>query len=119
MDYPGAIDLWLGGHTHTNPDDRRGGRSHIATKWGVTFMNVSALARYHAATHGIPISRVLTFEEGSNTLNVRCYLHTSQHAPQGWHPSAERNVRLQIPFKPFLTEPHPSPDPMEGTPNES
>ena len=119
VDHPGAIDVWLGGHTHTNPDDRRGGRSHIETKWGVTFMNVSALARYHAATHGIPMSRVLTFEEGSNTLNVRCYLHTSQHAPQGWHPSVERNVRLQIPFKPFLIEPHPSPDPMEGTPNES
>jgi hypothetical protein len=21
-EHPGAIDLWLGGHTHTNPDDR-------------------------------------------------------------------------------------------------
>ncbi len=26
---PGAIDLWLGGHTHTHPDDRHGGRSHV------------------------------------------------------------------------------------------
>ncbi len=98
-EHPGAIDLWLGGHTHTNPDDRRGGRSHIETKWGVTFMNVSALARYHAPTHGIPMSRVLTFEEGSCTLNVRCYLHTGQYAPQGWYPSVERNVRLRMAFR--------------------
>jgi len=99
-EHPGAIDLWLGGHTHTNPDDTRGGRSHIETKWGVTFMNVSPLARYHAATHGIPMSRVLTFAEGSDSLNVRCYLHTSQYAAQGWYPSVERNVRLRMDFAP-------------------
>ena len=28
-EHPGAIDLWLGGHTHTYPDDRTRGRSHI------------------------------------------------------------------------------------------
>ena len=61
-------------------------------------MNVSPLARYHAATHGIPMSRVLTFAEGSDSLNVRCYLHTSQYAAQGWYPSVERNVRLRMDF---------------------
>jgi len=97
-EHPGAIDLWLGGHNHTNPDDTRGGRSHIETKWGVTFINVSPLAQYHAATHGIPMSRALTFSEGSDSLNVRCYLHTSQYATQGWYPPVERNVRLRMDF---------------------
>jgi hypothetical protein len=27
--HPGAMDLWLVGHTHTNPDDTYGGRSHV------------------------------------------------------------------------------------------
>ena len=46
--YPGAVDLWLAGHTHTHPDDRYGGKSHIESRWGVTFVNVSALTRHHA-----------------------------------------------------------------------
>ncbi|MGI9430089.1 MAG: hypothetical protein ACR2NM_15625 [Bythopirellula sp.] len=25
-DNPGKVDFWLGGHTHTNPDDRHGGK---------------------------------------------------------------------------------------------
>ena len=30
--------MWLGGHTHTNPDDTYGGKSHIEQKWGVWFL---------------------------------------------------------------------------------
>ncbi|MEX0762066.1 MAG: metallophosphoesterase [Dehalococcoidia bacterium] len=102
---PGAIDLWLGAHTHTHPDDRTGGRSHIETKWGVNFVNVSALARHHAQRTTVPMSRLLTFTEGSETLNVRCYLHTGQYAPQGWYPPAERALRLRHPFQ-SAGEPH-------------
>lgn len=94
---PGAIDIWLGAHTHTHPDDRRAGRSHIERKWGVTFMNVAALAAYHGRRN-IPMSRALTFVNGSDELNIRCYLHTSQYAPQGWYLPAERTVPLRMPF---------------------
>src|SRR5262249_18286088 len=61
--HPGAIDLWLGGHTHTHPDDRFGDKGHIERRWGVTFANVSALTKYHAATKRplFPMSRLLTF----------------------------------------------------------
>jgi len=31
--HPGAVDVWLGGHTHTFPDDVLNGRSHIERKW--------------------------------------------------------------------------------------
>ena len=97
--HPGAIDLWLGAHTHTHPDDTAGGRSHVERKWGVAFINVAALTRYHANDTAVPMSRLLTFTEGSNEVSVRCYLHTSHYAPQGWYARAERVVQLSKAFR--------------------
>lgn len=77
--HPPATALWLGGHTHANPDDTTGGKSHVETKWGTHFINVSALTRYHGGK--TPMSRVLTFTPGSDQLQVRCYMHTDNHAP--------------------------------------
>jgi hypothetical protein len=99
--HPGAIDLWLGGHTHTNPDDRTGGRSHVERKWETTFVNCAALSRHHGRTN-VPMSRLFTFTHGSDEVRVQCYLHTSQYAPQGWYAPAERTIRLGKPFR------HPS-----------
>ena len=89
---PGAIDIWLGGHTHTHPDDTFGGKSHIEKKWGVWFVNASALARFHARLTTLPMSRVWTVS-GDEAL-VRCYLHTDQHAPRGWYEKSERRLKL-------------------------
>ena len=97
-DHPGAIALWLGGHTHTHPDDRTGGRSHVERKWGVTFVNCAALSRHHGRTN-VPMSRLFTFAEGSAEVRVQCYLHTSDYAPQGWYAPAERTVRLGRPVR--------------------
>jgi hypothetical protein len=96
---PGAIDLWLGGHTHTHPDDRTGGRRHVERKWGTTFVNVAALTRYHGRQNSRPMSRLLTFTEGSANLRIACYLHTSECAPQGFYAKAERVVKLGKPFR--------------------
>ena len=96
---PGAIDVWLGGHTHTNPDDRVSGRSHIESKWGAHFINACALTQYHVGVTSTPMSRLLTFTEGSRKLHVQCYLHTSDHAPQGWYAPAERRLQLSRPFQ--------------------
>jgi hypothetical protein len=96
---PGAIDLWLGGHTHTYPDDRTGGRSHVERKWGVNFINVAALTRHHGNEALLrPMSRRLTFEEGRDQVLVQCYLHTPDYAPQGWYKPAERVLPLSKPF---------------------
>ena len=94
-----AIDIWFGGHTHTAPDDRKGGRSHIERKWEANFINCAALSRYHASKTTLPMSRLLTFIDGSDQVRVQCYLHTSQHAPQGWYAKAERTIRLSKPFR--------------------
>lgn len=94
--HPGAIDLWLGAHTHTYPDDTYGGKSHVETKWGVHFVNVSALARHHARLTTIPMSRHFTFH--GNELRAQCYLHTCDYAATGWYPKSERLLRLSKPF---------------------
>jgi calcineurin-like phosphoesterase family protein len=98
---PGAIDLWLGAHTHTNPEDRTGGRSHIETKSGVHFINCAALTRYHVNALATPMSRLLTFRSGSDQVIVQCYLHTDDFAPQGWYHPAKRTLPLGKPFQPI------------------
>lgn len=94
---PGATTFWIGGHTHTNPDDRHGGRGLIETKWNVHFINTAALTKYHAP-FSVPMSRLWTFEEGSRKVRVQCYLHTSDFASQGWYAPAERILELPRPF---------------------
>ena len=90
-----AIDLWLGAHTHTHPDDTTGGRSHVEQKWGANFVNVSAVTRYHGQRNSIPMSRLFTFTEGSDEVRVQCYLHTDQYADQGWYEPSERTIKLR------------------------
>lgn len=96
--HPGAIDLWLGGHTHTHPDDTCGNKSHIETKWGTHFVNAACLSRYHG-TLNVPKSRLLTFTEGSCDVRIQCYMHTDEFLPQGWYAAAERTVTLGRPFR--------------------
>jgi hypothetical protein len=95
--HPGATALWLGGHTHTHPDDTYGGKSHVEAKWGTWFVNASCLSRYHGSTN-VPKSRVLTFREGSPDVQVRCYMHTNEFLPQGWYDGGERRIRLDRAF---------------------
>ena len=98
-EHPGAVKLWIGGHTHTHPDDHRGGKTHIERRWGGTiFMNVASLSRHHMPITTLPISRLLAFTPGSSEIDVRCYLHTDQYAPQGWYDKARRTLDLGAPF---------------------
>ena len=97
---PMRVDLWLGAHTHTNPDDTYGGKSHIERRWGTTFINAAGLTRYHTAPeNSIPRSWLLTFTEGSDEVRARCYLHGHEYAPQGWYDKVERVIKLSKPFK--------------------
>ena len=97
---PSSVDLWLGAHTHTNPDDTYGGKSHIERRWGTTFINAAALTRYHTAPETVaPRSWLLTFTDGSDEVSAQCYLHESEYAPQGWYAKAGRVIKLSKPFK--------------------
>ncbi len=98
-DHPGSVDLWFGGHTHTDPDDERGGKSHVETRYGgTTFINAAALTRFFVEDHAMPHSRVLTFAPGSREVRVRCYMHTDEHRPVGWYDAKERTISLTRPF---------------------
>jgi hypothetical protein len=99
-DHPGAVDIWLGGHTHTFPDDVVSGRSHIERKWGTTFVNCAQLSKYHSFVTCPPMSRHFTFTAGSALVWVRCYLHDDSYAPEGWYARAERVIELGKPFYP-------------------
>ena len=97
---PNSIDVWLGGHTHTKPDDRTGGRCHVERKWDVNFINCAALTRHHVSpANRAPMSRLLTFTEGSDQVRVQCYLHTSDFASIGWYQEVERAITLSKPFR--------------------
>ncbi|MEQ8193742.1 MAG: metallophosphoesterase [Rhodospirillales bacterium] len=109
---PGKLAFWFGGHTHTYPDDTYGDKSLVETVNGVTFCNASALTRHHGSFEtatlqkgqparkfgASPMSRLLTFTEGSNEALLRCYLHTSDYAPQGWYAPQERRITLPRAF---------------------
>ncbi|MCF7854828.1 MAG: metallophosphoesterase [Candidatus Pacebacteria bacterium] len=97
-EHPGAVDVWLGGHTHAHPDDTYGGKTHIETKWGTHFINAACLSRYHGSTN-VPKSRLFTFAPGSRELRVQCYMHTSEFLPQGWYAKEERILPLTRPFE--------------------
>ena len=64
----------------------------------MTFVNVAALSRYHGHKN-IAMSRLFTFTEGASDANVKCYMHMSDYAPQGWYDRAERTVRLRREFR--------------------
>jgi hypothetical protein len=97
-EHPSATDLWLGGHTHSHPDDDHGGRTHVERKWGTNFVNCCALSRHHGRKN-VPMSRLFTFTEGSDQVRVQCYLHTSHYAPEGWYAKAERTLQLSKPLR--------------------
>ena len=97
---PGRVALWLGGHTHTAPDDTYGGKSHIERHWGTTFINVAGLTKYMgAAENCVPRSWLLTFTDSSDEVTAQCYLHTSDYAPQGWYSKFDRVIKLSKQFK--------------------
>ena len=63
----------------------------------MSFVNVAALSRYHGHKN-IAMSRLFSFEEESAEVNVKCYLHMSDFAPQGWYEKAERTLPLRTAF---------------------
>ncbi len=70
----GAIDLWIGGHTHVkSPDDNWGGKTISERRWGVGFLQVAALTKHHGGS--TPLSRLLKFADGRAEFKADVYLH--------------------------------------------
>ncbi|MFV1965946.1 MAG: metallophosphoesterase [Pirellulaceae bacterium] len=105
----GAMDFWIAGHTHVkDPDDHWGGKTISETCWGVRFLQVAALTRYHGGS--IPLSRRLTFTDASDQAQVDVYLHEAWYEdnPIGWYIPASKTFSLRHKFiAPAPIEPLP------------
>ena len=95
----GAIDLWLGGHTHVKgPNDDFGEKKISERKWGVGFFQVAALTRHHGGS--FPLSRVISFTDGSDRLAANVYLHEDwfENNPVGFYKPAAIDWPLRHKF---------------------
>ena len=72
-----AIDVWIGAHSHAHPQDKVNNKGLVENKWGVTFMQVSALTHYHSGR--TPMSWLLNFNDGSDTLGLKNYIHRAPY----------------------------------------
>ena len=72
-----AIDLWIGAHSHAHPQDTFNNQGLVEKKWGVTFMQVSALTHYHSGR--TPMSWLMNFTEDSKTLHLNNYIHRAPY----------------------------------------
>ena len=99
-DNPGAIDLWLFGHTHFHqyPGKVFQGRADIEYRHGATFVNLGSVGISHGPA-ALPFSRLLEFEEGSDRLRLRTYLHRDRlNGTQGFYDREEKIISLRTPF---------------------
>lgn len=73
---PGAISIWLHGHTHwtLDPDSRFNGRGMEAVVSEVLFMNLGAITTHHAPPD-VAFSRFLQFTDGSTHVSIKTWLH--------------------------------------------
>jgi len=104
----GAIDLWIGGHTHVkDPEDNWGDKTISERKWGVGFLQVAALTKHHGGS--IPLSRLLSFTDGSDRFTAEVYLHEKwEENPVGIYRPSTVTWPLRRRFK--------APPPIEAMP---
>ena len=105
----GAIDLWIGGHTHVKgPEDDWGDKTISERKWGVGFLQVAALTKSHGGS--FPLSRVLTFTDNKPQLKARVYLHEDWYEdnPIGFYQPSDLTWPLRHKFV--------APPPIESMP---
>ena len=66
-------------------------------------MNVAALTKYQTPPGtGVPRSWLLTFTEGSDVVNVRCYLHGDEYGDP-FRTSCRQRPTARSSFRPLVT----------------
>lgn len=76
--------LWLFADAHVGTD-KANGRDSLAT----------ALEQSEGASG---FDWDIAFTDGSATVTAQCYLHGSEHAPQGWYSRNDKVIKLSAPF---------------------
>ena len=49
--------------------------------------------------HAKPHSRLMTFSDGSDQMDIECYMHTDEYKPQGFYHEKKRHVQWSKPFR--------------------
>jgi hypothetical protein len=120
--HPGAIDLWIYGHTHAglDPDSTYNGRSLIEQVDGVTFVNLLAVSRFHGANIAA-FSKTFDFLDGLAELPIKTYRHYNGWSGDvGFYAPAEEDITLSRAFSwPGVTFTNASPTTIfqEGAPS--
>jgi len=96
---PGAIDLWLGGHTHAGPGMMHGQKTHMERKWDVTFFNVGQMMKYHTGPDPAQaMTRQFIFVPDKALSYARCYLHPDDRDGIGWYSPEIKRIPLHHKF---------------------
>lgn len=92
--HPGAIDMWLGAHTHIGPNDSISGRTYCEQKYGTWFVNCAVLGTMGRKTSP-QSSRLLNFVNNSNVVNMEFYIHDGKGLfESGYYEPARRTLIL-------------------------
>lgn len=103
---PGAIDIWIHGHTHTRlfPGQMLEGKSDIERVDDVLFVNAGALTRIHGGP-AVPFSRFLELANESNQAYLKTYIHTGDwEAPEGIYQASQLLIELRHEFEYNIVE---------------
>lgn len=102
-EHPGAVDLWISGHTHRelHPGAAHDGRGLVEEVHGTWFVNAGALTRKHAAPE-VPFSRMIGFRPGSEEVEVRTFLHADgwKGTEKGLYEEAAERISVEPAFRP-------------------
>ena len=99
-EHPGAIAMWLFGHTHRYmyPGKVFNGRADIEPKHGVIFANLLTVNLSHGGP-AVPASRLLQFFDGEATVRIKTYLHQDWLGKEGFDPAQEKTWQLDRRFQ--------------------
>lgn len=93
--HPGAVDLWLGAHTHINPADTIDTKTYCEKKHGTFFINCAILGARGSIP---PTSRILDFKLHTNEVTLQCYYHNDIFYKRGIAPSLTKSLLLDKKF---------------------
>lgn len=93
---PGCIDIWLGAHTHISPIDTLNGKTFIARKNNVTFINAALLG--HIKKNNPASSRLLTFNRNQPSAKLQVYLHDDILSDIGLYTQLDQEIPLSKNF---------------------
>jgi hypothetical protein len=110
----GAVDMWLSGHIHHRVDETFGGRGKYARAYGGHHLNIGNLCRFrHFANIISAQSNLFSWQQGSNVVESRVFVHDHPSIPAGFYAPEDRSLKLKTAFSDTATQPTVTPPQTE------